>query len=423
MAKAGTAEGAPLSAPPGLDVDSSSADSASATSTDAGPQYSAMVEGIRQDVEQKMAKNELNCLMVEEVKRAVLQDVDARMAEKVDALWKKGQQTVKAFQEKQNKKTQALAEELAACKKKQEAMEAEHEKLKALLASLAQRFAMLGAVFNGGPGEASNAEGFAPHTPQQEGQTPDFMTPYPTPLDGGLESHPSGSPLPAVPAFPFPAPQHPQDFPPGGSTVATLSLADAIGSEAAMKAPLSLANKLAPKSPRSGKDGDTKNIRFSFTLRKADGASLGLDVSHPNNGKVLQVEGVLPGGAVEAWNRQCANGQPDRAIMKGDRIVAVNNVTGEAVRMLQECKENQLLKLVVSRGGSAEDDESSVLTGTPERKDAAKAAGLHAGAPAFVPSPGSPTPNVAPKSPGPEKTPERNFSFNAEAKAFVPGKP
>lgn len=445
-----TNNGAMFSAPPGLEG-----------SLETDPQYSAIVEGIRksvaEDLEQKITQKvaggqPLNGMTLEELRSALMLDVEARMAEKVEQMWKKGSQTLKVFQQKQSQKTAALQEELSACRGRQEAMEAEHEKLKSVLGTLAQRFSLLPSVFTGasGPeglhvdpsGEAS-ADCMPLASPQPEAQTTDpFMTPF-TPLDGVKDPFTGDSsgaaPLPAVPPFPFGASPGAEGYP-LSSPVATLSLAEALGQEAALKAPLSLASTLSKSPgpagvkaspPRSGGLADTtdpKVTRFTFTLRKADGASLGLDVSHTNNAKVLQVEGVLSGGAVEAWNRQCANGQPERAVAKNDKIVQVNNVVGDAQAMLKECKDNQLLRLTVIRGNSDEDDHP--LTATPERpKDLSKApSALHPGAPSFaMPSPKASTAQAKPKSPPPAKSssvpgnPE-GFSFNATAEAFVPGK-
>lgn len=88
---------------------------------------------------------------------------------------------------------------------------------------------------------------------------------------------------------------------------------------------------------------------FGFTIRKADDCSLGLDVNHTDADTCLQVTGIKPGGAMQAWNKQCAGPAAGKAVVPGDRIVKVNNAT-TPTEMLRECREQKLLKFVVQRG-------------------------------------------------------------------------
>eukprot|EP00746_Dinoflagellata_sp_MGD_P035118 gnl/MRDRNA2_/MRDRNA2_183937_c0_seq1.p1 gnl/MRDRNA2_/MRDRNA2_183937_c0~~gnl/MRDRNA2_/MRDRNA2_183937_c0_seq1.p1 ORF type:complete len:458 (+),score=121.20 gnl/MRDRNA2_/MRDRNA2_183937_c0_seq1:86-1375(+) len=425
-----------VGAPPGLGPEPD-AETVPASTT-SKPQYSPIVEDIRksmlEDVEKKIDQKAslFPAHQYDELRRAVLQEVDARMAEKVDALWKKGQQTVKAFQQKQSAKTQALLEELSACRVKQESMEEEHTKLKVIYQQLAQRFHQLQLeTMAQNPEEAAavatamaavmqaDTDNADPRTPPQD--RADFLASYTSGMEVDGTSAPMSASLRDVPPFPFPPHTSDTGYP-VASPVATLKLADALESEAAPKAPLSLASTLpglkspTPSQPKStgspNSDGSVKdknNITFSFTLRKADGASLGLDVSHNNSTKDLHVCNVLPGGAVDAWNRQCANGQPERAVLKGDRIVSVNSVSGCGKSMLEECKNNQLLKLTLVRGKGTEEDEE--LQKTP------KSSVLNPAVPAFEP----PTKSSGASSAS-EASSSKNvsFSFNAEAKAFVP---
>merc|ERR1719291_682988 len=92
------------------------------------------------------------------------------------------------------------------------------------------------------------------------------------------------------------------------------------------------------------------SFTFTFTLRKADDTELGLNVPHSEELKVLQVEKVRPEGAVEAWNRLCGSTQPEKIVIPGDKIIGVNNVSYDPDKMLEECKNKQLLKLTVVRG-------------------------------------------------------------------------
>merc|ERR1719436_1199183 len=89
---------------------------------------------------------------------------------------------------------------------------------------------------------------------------------------------------------------------------------------------------------------------FGFTLRLAGGVCLGLHLDRSCDGSSLVVQTVLNGGAVEAWNKQCAGGPKDAKVVRaGDIIICVNGIRG-AQGMLDECREKELLKLVVVRG-------------------------------------------------------------------------
>jgi len=90
---------------------------------------------------------------------------------------------------------------------------------------------------------------------------------------------------------------------------------------------------------------------FGFMLRLAEGVDLGVDVAHGDSpDQALHVTGIVPGGAIEAWNKQCAGGPgAGKVVLPGDKIVAVNGVS-EADKMLAECREKQMLRLTVVRG-------------------------------------------------------------------------
>jgi hypothetical protein len=73
-------------------------------------------------------------------------------------------------------------------------------------------------------------------------------------------------------------------------------------------------------------------------------------VEHSNKEDALIVTNILPGGAVEAWNKQCCGGPAaGKAVMPGDRIVKVNGVSNPE-DMWSQCTEKQLLKFVIVRG-------------------------------------------------------------------------
>merc|ERR1719458_2236081 len=87
--------------------------------------------------------------VVEAIREMVLQDVDAKVTEKVDALWARGRQTLCQIQQKHLETTQQLTDEVTRCLQKQQAQEAENERLKQHLHDMAIRFSMLGNICNG----------------------------------------------------------------------------------------------------------------------------------------------------------------------------------------------------------------------------------------------------------------------------------
>jgi len=335
--------------------------------------------------------------IVEAVKEAMVQEVGQRFSAEADKLWLRGKQALTKMQQRHNEETIRLQDELSKCIAKQRAYEEEQEKLKQVLQQLASHISMLGTSFGStnkqnltaSPGaESSTAAGQSPQ--QTEGSfvgegpyTPGPFTPGPA---GSLASllpelaniSPGSGKLPDVPAFPFPSQQSP--------SAAPLSLAEALGgNQTPKRTPLSLATTLAsPEAAMSPFSLPSMSMHsalqgastFSFTIRKADGADLGLNVSHNQTDEpVLKVEGVRPDGAVEAWNKQCAVGVSQAKVVRaGDRIISVNAVSGDPVKMLEECKEKKLLKLTIVRDGF------------PLPPFPAKATSLRADASVFVPS-------------------------------------
>ena len=98
--------------------------------------------------------------------------------------------------------------------------------------------------------------------------------------------------------------------------------------------------------------GQLEGLMFRFSLRRADNGKLGLEVERTMNDRALLVHGVLGGCVLEAWNKQCHDGEQHwKAVLPGDRIVQINNALGCA-DMLEEINQKQLLQLVVVREGS-----------------------------------------------------------------------
>jgi len=89
---------------------------------------------------------------------------------------------------------------------------------------------------------------------------------------------------------------------------------------------------------------------YKFTLRRADNVQVGLETFHNIGEKALRVQGVTPGTAIDAWNRQCDTGPAaGRNVMPGDTIVSVNSACAP-MDMLSEMENKQLLKFTIVRG-------------------------------------------------------------------------
>lgn len=102
-------------------------------------------------------------------------------------------------------------------------------------------------------------------------------------------------------------------------------------------------------------ESDLDAFIFAFTIRVAEGAALGLITSVPwdpsNEGPAshLRIDSIPPGGAVEAWNRQCgSSGAPEKVLLLGDKITSVNHKAGTDA-MLREIQSSRLLRLLIVR--------------------------------------------------------------------------
>jgi len=93
-------------------------------------------------------------------------------------------------------------------------------------------------------------------------------------------------------------------------------------------------------------DGSTA---FGFTHRRAHGVVWGLHVTLDECRQALLVNAVLPGGAIEAWNRQVMRGpKEDHALVAGDLIVCINSKSN-CQEMLEETRMTMLVKVDVLR--------------------------------------------------------------------------
>lgn len=102
-----------------------------------------------------------------------------------------------------------------------------------------------------------------------------------------------------------------------------------------------------PTSPYTVLD-DGREL-FTFTHRRAEGWKWGLGVRRDEIKHALVVDAVLPGGAIDAWNKQVMDGpMTARAVRVGDLIVSVN-AKRDCLAMLDESNSRALLKIEVVR--------------------------------------------------------------------------
>lgn len=347
-------------------------------------------------------------------REAVLRDVDLRVDERVGELWTKAKQMFGAMQQKHSSQSKALVEEVTRCQANCEALEAENVQLKQALHDLLQRFAQLGKVFHSTDGLLSMPmcppAPAAAKTPPTKPQAPPVQTAAHNAAEAAAFKEAIGLLSPQPPGLDFPGTLAPVPAFPMSSVSTSESLGGNLtpcGSK--FRTPVSLVGALTPmQTPSSttppglglpmplmqGKDGFGSvpgTGHFNFTLRKANGADLGLNVITIEHQRVLRVESVRAGGAVDAWNRQCAGGScADKVVHPGDLVINVNGVSFDPPKMLQECRDKQLLRLTILRRdpilcGPPFVPMPAKAKGSPSERTAA--AGLRADASVFVPTP------------------------------------
>merc|ERR1719240_1197079 len=103
---------------------------------------------------------------------------------------------------------------------------------------------------------------------------------------------------------------------------------------------------MVPKSrdsddSKNGHSGGDSRGEFKITLDRREGAPLGIEVDY-NDGETLLLCHVT-GGLVGEWNRR----NPAKPVEAYDRIVEVNGHRCQAERMLEECRMNQYLEILV----------------------------------------------------------------------------
>merc|ERR1712039_856497 len=89
------------------------------------------------------------------------------------------------------------------------------------------------------------------------------------------------------------------------------------------------------KAPSTGAD------EYHITIDHSCGTRLGIDVDH-QDGQTLLIDAVT-GGLVEKWNTENA----ELAVKAGHRIIEINGIRGDVLQLVDECKKNKILNMVV----------------------------------------------------------------------------
>mmetsp|Transcript_6587 Transcript_6587/g.11456 ORF Transcript_6587/g.11456 Transcript_6587/m.11456 type:complete len:170 (-) Transcript_6587:89-598(-) len=103
----------------------------------------------------------------------------------------------------------------------------------------------------------------------------------------------------------------------------------------------------APISPPAGEVPPSSSKLKRVLLRRAPGDLLGMDLQH--GGDHLIVTTIHPGKQVDRHNRSHG---PEQQIHVGDTILGVNDVKGSDQAMVDTCKENLEVTLLLQPAGS-----------------------------------------------------------------------
>lgn len=87
-----------------------------------------------------------------------------------------------------------------------------------------------------------------------------------------------------------------------------------------------------------------EELTYTVTLDKSSGGKLGLDVDYMAERRVLPIMSCT-GGLAEQWN----NNNPDKKLCQGDAVLEVNGCRGKVAEMLEKCKTEKVLTLVLCR--------------------------------------------------------------------------
>mmetsp|Transcript_843 Transcript_843/g.1757 ORF Transcript_843/g.1757 Transcript_843/m.1757 type:complete len:431 (+) Transcript_843:69-1361(+) len=304
--------------------------------------------------------------LVREVTGVVRQHLESKTAAAAESLWQRGQKAMQQLQMQQVQQAEKLQGQLAACRDSYQKLEQENAMLRGGLEALMKHLTLVfGAPPHQWPPEVQSP--FFPqpmprHAPQAPSAAPGAPKPSAAPVASPTALGSSAKPASGVGRI------DPEDFhtpaasPLPGSAIAPIDelLAESPTSPLSFvpglpAAAMAAATVASASSGRIGSDSGapvtTKASHgsqpFTLTLRRAEQVPLGLEIRGDTGASFLTVNKVMPGGAVEAWNRQCTGDA--REIKAGDHIININGAE-EADLMCAECVSKHLLKMTVLRG-------------------------------------------------------------------------
>lgn len=118
----------------------------------------------------------------------------------------------------------------------------------------------------------------------------------------------------------------------------------------------SMATSVGQDIPTSTTIGEEAEVFvFSITISKAHDMRLGMSIICEADTQTLLVASVDEGGAVASFNKLREAGDfslCEQVVSPGDRIVSVNQVQGNAQRMLEECESCHVAEFVLSRSSA-----------------------------------------------------------------------
>merc|ERR1719282_110130 len=307
-------------------------------------------------VENKRLLRVLKHELVREVTARVREDIEANTSAAMDSLQQKGRRAVQHLQQQQATQAEQLQNQLAVCAESYSKLEKENALLRNRLEALMKHLTLVfGPPPHIHPQLAPSENPCAQFFPQLEQQIfaeleKPMLAKSPAPpaaakaesiLTGAAEIGRVLKPRNKaecgdVEAFHTP-PGSPQTVstPHGGINTGPTWPAQ----------PMAVVTQ--PPSTAIGNEASVHT--FTLTLRRADQVPLGLDLRSDSDAPYLTVETIRPGGAVEAWNRQCIG--ETREIRLGDRIIMINGVK-EAGSMQEECLSKHLLRMTLLRNAN-----------------------------------------------------------------------
>lgn len=84
---------------------------------------------------------------------------------------------------------------------------------------------------------------------------------------------------------------------------------------------------------------------YEITLTRVEGTPLGMRVANDDQ-RTVMIEDIVEGGAIAAFNRE----SEDKVVRPGDRIVAVNAVSGDAHEVVAELQRSNTMSIRFLRG-------------------------------------------------------------------------